>query len=220
MTRICDLLAKGGEEVRMMTKFPTLFRDVACETVKYTRYFPERAGFRKRSYATRRHIPETTQWQDLLINYQLSPDETFFFPWKASPNRFGLESYAVVSAPHDMFGFKPCRTNWEAMDADLAAYRASGYQVVMLGKDDPIHKLKNIDVNLVGSTEPEDVADLVAGAAHCFGQIGWMLPFAEGLRRPATIYFSKGMKEMGDLERTITPEKLICNHNLTRGLWI
>jgi len=208
---VYHLRNRTKEKIGVMSNFSGLFGEIADVEV-----FPycKESGWVKRSYSVRRDYKETSQWQDLLMAYDLPVDLPLFYPLQIKKIRRD-RPIMICSLPHKVFGFDEMFP--EDIYTETLKKNKGKYCVIGIGtQDDAEIECDEIRKDLT----PLEVCSFVASADRVLGQCGWIIPFAERFEIPGEVLFSKRLNNGGGIHRLITPEKVIHRKDLLCGEWV
>jgi len=213
-------IEQGEKDITLMTNYSDIFKALPVKTIHHTKDW----ATHKISYCGNKYKAGTSQFQDVCLAAGVPTDLEFKVDWSLR-NKDLIENIRkmatrkgrrilVVAGPDkpfgrdDEFGIE-LTIDFKRYD-DLLSRIHQDWYIVQICKQQPIHKLKYLDVNLMGKTTPSDVMDLISIADRTMGQVGHILPISECLGTPGLIWFSRsGLNCENRFINSIKPEKVI-----------
>jgi hypothetical protein len=221
-----------------MSDYKDLFFDIPCYTTKHVKtnhieYQNQKYPVSKISYCGRKYKDHTSQFEDVCIAAGVPTDIPYQLNWtvkneklvagiRKSARRKGGKPVCLVVNPHKPFGRvdnwgKEITINAEVINGIIREYRKDYYFVSVCKT--PIAKLEHIDQNMCGKTTVSDLIDIASISQCIVAQIGFALPLAESLEKPALIIFSKkGITCGSAFLEAITPKKVIHKKQLIKSI--
>lgn len=209
-------LVEEGRQVEVCCNWPEVFQNLPVSVVPFRRFPVDRNAH----YSMRRHVKETTQFQDCCLQAGLRNDVDLRLDW--APRNAGLidslKAYGrkivcvqIARAPFartDGFGRELLPDQRRIQDA--IDYLKGEALVVLLGCGESQFKFDGIDVDLSNKTTVSDLIDVASCADAFLGYCSFFIPLAESLNKPAVFVWSrKGLSSPHEVVRQITPQKIL-----------
>lgn len=208
-------LVERGEKVEVCSDWPEVFRYLPVHVAPFRRFPVDRNAH----YSMRRHVKDTTQFQDCCIQAGLPKSIDLRLDWE--PVRPGLvetlqkvgKPIVCVQLPRAPFGRKDgfgmeLLPDLRAIQRAIDALKDEAF-IVQLGAGEALHNFQGIDLDLSGKTTVSDLIDVAWSASAFLGYCSFFIPLAESLNKPALIVWSrKGLSSPHQVVRQINPGKI------------
>jgi ADP-heptose:LPS heptosyltransferase len=244
---IVKYFASKYDDVYFMSDFPELFEDipnVKCSKHLKINYIaiPNEESIRKRpidvkfTYGPRKHIPGTSQYQDMCIfakkSYKDIPDLPLKIDWEIHNaeliNTVKLvakgRKICVVAAPYQPFGREDkwgdeIKIQPESIQYIIDDLKQLGYLCIAIGNKFCLYE-PMVEYNLINQTSLTDLMDLMFICDLAVTQIGNLLPISEALNKKNITIFSSNIPNCThSFLKAITPEKCVHYKNLNLSLY-
>lgn len=211
-------LVETGYQVEVCTAWPDVLRPL-WGRVSFSPFRRDRIT-RLAHYSMRRFTIGTTQFEDICLSAGVPKDIDLRLDWV--PANLDLirslqasgRPILVVQMPRapfarsDGFGkeFLPdCRRIQHAID--MVGDRACK---VLVGSGEATFCYSGIDIDLTNRTSVPDLIDVGYAADAFLGQCSFIVPLAEGFRKPALLVWSRaGLQSAQPVIRSMTPIKIL-----------
>ncbi len=235
---IANYYSKDYDKIYYMSNYPELFegiKNVECHRHTKLNYIslPEAESARKKhidirfSYAPRKHIPGTSQFEDSCISAGIQSRVELKIPWtvrNTALTRRVRESakgrkVCIVAAPYQPFGRDDkwgdeIKIDPESIQRIMDDLREQ-FLFVLTGNKYCLYRPTCTEYDLIDQTSVTDLMDIISTADCCLSQIGNLLPMSEALEKKSVIIFSHKIPDMKHpFLRAITPEKTIHRKDL------
>lgn len=171
-------------------------------------------------YAPRKHVPHTTQFQDICIRAGARGTPELKLDW--TPRNFPLveqikamSPVLVVHVPRRPFDRKDgfgteLLPDCGRIQQGIDRAKARGCKIVQVGKGDALYQFGGIDLDLNNRTSVSDLIDIAYAADGLLGYVSFFVPLAESLDKPALFVWSRrGAESATEFVRQITPKKIL-----------
>ena len=219
MQSIVNYLVKQGKKMIVSTAFPDMFSHLPVEVCAFSKLNANMVSH----YTTRKHIKETSQFEDCCINCNVPTDIPLKLDWRYRHSEItkqilkqaGSKKIVVVAQPrvpfgrHDNFGIELMPEEKPFLKC-VEMLMDAGYFIVRTGNlrpfwEVPCHFDAAFKIKLPGKF---DIAHITSGY---FGQVSSIIPIGESFGKPVLSMLSrKGLNSKNQFISLITPEKV--NH--------
>lgn len=203
-------LTQRGQNLRVNTAWPDVFRHLGVETAPFSRQGVDILAH----YSTRKGIEGTTQFEDCCASAGISEPVDLRIDWPTRADSFDERPMVLVQLPRapmgrsDGFGAEllpDCRQIQRAIDVLLGQAT-----IVQVGSGKALHQFKGIDHDLTNRTTIPQLFDLAAACTAMLGYVSFFVPLAESFSKPSLLVWSKrGLKSPHRYIRQITPQKIL-----------
>lgn len=221
---VCRHMIAKGIKLKVCSNYPEIFAPLG--DAAHVQEFKRIGVNYLAHYSQRRHVKETTQFQDCCIQARINSPVELKLDWVVSPAAtwWSLKDHgkpiSIVGLPRAPMG------RADGLGAELLPsmgfyqkiidyMRESGFLIVQVGSGHPLHQLRGIDVDLANQTTITDLIDIVALADAVICYPSFLIPLAESLdKRFLTLFSSRGLECHHNFLRFITPQKVIHRKDL------
>lgn len=210
-------LVNRGEPMEVCSDWPDVFRPLGDKV----RVVPFRRPVDINChYAPRKHVPHTTQFQDICIRAGARGTADLKLDWTPRNNALveqvrALSPVLVVPMARqpfnrkDRFGIE-LLPNCGRIQQGIDRARSHGFKVVQVGQGDKLWDFGGIDLDLAHRTSVSDLIDVAYAADGFLGYVSFAVPLAESLDKPALFVWSRrGAESASEFVRQITPKKIL-----------
>lgn len=211
------LVENGRTDLEVCTSWPDVFRPLTGKVlVSPFRRDCVDASFH---YISRKRFPDTDQFTDCCISAGISEKIDLRLDWTPLNKKLieNLRSIGkpivIVQLPRDPMGrpdgfgtdlLPDCKAIQKAIDR--IGERAF---TVQIGAGKPLHRFRNIGLDLANRTSVADLLDVASIASGALGYCSFIAPLAESLNKPLLLVWSRaGTKSNNPFIRAITPRKI------------
>lgn len=171
-------------------------------------------------YAPRKHLPHTTQFQDICIRAGARGDAELKLDWTPRNNALvekvrALSPVLVVPMARqpfnrkDRFGIE-LLPNCGRIQQGIDRAKSHGFKIVQVGQGDKLWDFDGVDLDLAHRTSVSDLIDVAYAADGLLGYVSFAVPLAESLDKPALFVWSRrGLESRHEFVRQITPKKIL-----------
>jgi hypothetical protein len=200
----------------VLTDYPAIYDDLHVVTRPFCACVPVLDC----SYVNRKHLKETNQFQDMLINAEIKETIDFTIPHKQNIKTLFSDSKkkktCLIVDLYNPMGTKSAaelKPDKEKFDATIKQLERK-YNLIFLTNDDE-RNAKN-RLCFYGKIAFSYLCDLFQNSDLIFCQVGWPLVLAEALDKKCLLLFShQGTRSKNNFINSITPEKVITKKSTT-----
>jgi hypothetical protein len=226
---IVKYYAKMNDEVYYMTDYPEIYEtleNVKCSKHQKLNYIVKEDGEKQPvdvrfTYCGRKYTPGTSQFTDSCLSAGIRKPLDLEIPWtiknkkliaKVKRQNKNKKKICILAAPYEPFGREDewgaiLRIKPKIMQNIVNEYKDRVF-FIQTGNKYTLHKIKNVDMDLIKKTTVSDLFDLIKICDIGLSQIGNMLPLCECQKKKNFIIYARaGLKCDNRFISSITPEK-------------
>lgn len=236
---IAEYYSKEYDNIYVMSDFPVLFEHlpkVKCFKHKKLNHIDLPDGRKKDidkrfTYCGRKYTAGTTQFEDSYLSIHIKEKLEMNISWKVKNNELvdnirkcaKDKKICILSAPYEPFGRDD---EW----GSLLRIKPDIMQTIVNNRDDiyfiqvgnkyALHKISNVDLDLIDKTSVSDLMDLVCICDFGISQIGNLLPICECMNKKNFLIFAITGQNCGNkFIEAVTPEKCVHYKKLNCSVW-
>ena len=213
-------LVNSGMKLHVMTDWPQVFTPLK-DKIELHPFTRERIDI-VAHYTLRKPFRDTTQFKDCCLQAGITEDVEFKLDWtptktdlinkvKSQANGKPIMLVEMVREPMnraDGFAME-LLPKYEVMQKVYDMIRKD-YFTVLVGQGTAKYVYSDIDLDLRGQTDVEDLINVAYISDKLFGYCSFFVPLAESLDKQAMfVWANKGLNSVEQFIRTITPSKIL-----------